>query len=644
MNRPWVIWFVLVGCALLILGAVGFLTDRMLGMEDERARAEADGEVEELVRLSLSRMDALASGFLIIEGQRPPVHYEAFYAPGNVITNDYVNVSKGIVLQPSPLLSDPPEFIQLHFEIKPGQILTSPQVPVGNLRDLAESSGISAEELNRAGTQLEKMRGMLSKQCIQVHPAVGGGTNFDLLAMLCSPAMPVWNKAEASKVEENASWVTEQRQEEGNAARQTFKYQKELSAVDQGRRAQNLAQQQDWGRKDAMKKSAPSPKADDALQLADLGQSNEAKEQRELEITPFRPVWIGENLFAVRHVVDEDGPRYQGFWLRSEELKSYLLENADLLKAPDLEPIEALVVQSLEGAEVDNGGLEDEPRALVTLPWRLVVGPTSYTALAWTPLRASMVIGWIAVILALLAAAGLVRSVLKMSERRAAFVSSVTHELRTPLTTFQLYSDMLASGMVKEEEKRQGYLDTLCLEAGRLNHLIENVLSYSQIERGSARTRHETLQLCSLLERFRSRTGDRVEQEGGSLEIECKSDCEVDTDVTAVEQIVFNLVDNACKYGMSEDGKWAISLTADVVGGKARIAVCDEGCGIDRKDLKKLFRPFHKSAKEAAHSKPGVGLGLALSRRLAKALGGELRVEKVEKAGACFVLELPVKR
>ena len=131
------------------------------------------------------------------------------------------------------------------------------------------------------------------------------------------------------------------------------------------------------------------------------------------------------------------------------------------------------------------------------------------------------------------------------------------------------------------------------------------------------------------------------------MEVCCGEDCggvELETDVTAVEQIVFNLVDNACKYGMEEDGSGRILLKAEVVGRKARFSVCDEGCGIDRKDLKKLFRPFHKSAKEAAHSKPGVGLGLALSRRLARALGGELAVEKREGDGACFVLELPVGR
>ncbi|MDA0767628.1 MAG: sensor histidine kinase, partial [Verrucomicrobia bacterium] len=130
--------------------------------------------------------------------------------------------------------------------------------------------------------------------------------------------------------------------------------------------------------------------------------------------------------------------------------------------------------------------------------------------LAWTPLRISLLLGWIAVILALFAAAALLRGVMKMSERRAAFVSSVTHELRTPLTTFQLYSDMLAGGMVQDEEKRQGYLDTLCLEAGRLNHLIENVLAYSRIERGSARAKHEKLSVTDLLSRFERRGRERV--------------------------------------------------------------------------------------------------------------------------------------
>jgi signal transduction histidine kinase len=234
-----------------------------------------------------------------------------------------------------------------------------------------------------------------------------------------------------------------------------------------------------------------------------------------------------------------------------------------------------------------------------------------------------------------------------MSERRAAFVSSVTHELRTPLTTFQLYSDLLAEGMVTDAKKRQGYLETMRSEAGRLNHLIENVLSYSRIERGSARAQRERLSLASLVERFQGRLADRVEREQARIEVigmeEC-SDVFVETDVTAVEQILFNLVDNACKYGLPEDGERLISLRTSTGPKAVRISVCDSGSGIVRGDRKKLFRPFHKSANDAAHSKPGVGLGLALCRRLARALGGDLTVDTERDQGACFVLRLPIQK
>jgi signal transduction histidine kinase len=140
---------------------------------------------------------------------------------------------------------------------------------------------------------------------------------------------------------------------------------------------------------------------------------------------------------------------------------------------------------------------------------------------------------------------------------------------------------------------------------------------------------------------------ERVRKDEAELAVESMSDAaqvRVETDLTAVEQIVFNLVDNACKYGLPDEGERIIHLRA--INGRhlARIEVCDEGGGIARADEKKLFRPFHKSARDAAHSKPGVGLGLALSRRLARELGGELRIDSERGCGACFVLELPIAK
>ena len=220
----------------------------------------------------------------------------------------------------------------------------------------------------------------------------------------------------------------------------------------------------------------------------------------------------------------------------------------------------------------------------------------------------------------------------------------MTHELRTPLTTFQLYSDLLAEGMVPEGEKRQGYLKTMRLEANRLNHLIENVLSYSRIERGSARAQREQLSVASLVGRFESRLAGRATREKARLEINGLADfgsAKVDTDVTATEQIIFNLVDNACKYGLPEDDEAVIRLNLDSDRKWVRFSVCDSGNGIRKGDHRKLFRPFHKSAHDAAETKPGVGLGLALCRRLARALGGDLTINSRHQNGACFVLKLP---
>ena len=92
--------------------------------------------------------------------------------------------------------------------------------------------------------------------------------------------------------------------------------------------------------------------------------------------------------------------------------------------------------------------------------------------------------GWGAVLFAVLAAAVLLHGVMTLSERRAAFVSSVTHELRTPLTTFRMYAEMLARGMVPDAERRQEYYETLQSESERLTLLVENVLAYARLERG----------------------------------------------------------------------------------------------------------------------------------------------------------------
>jgi signal transduction histidine kinase len=112
-------------------------------------------------------------------------------------------------------------------------------------------------------------------------------------------------------------------------------------------------------------------------------------------------------------------------------------------------------------------------------------------------------------------------------------------------------------------------------------------------------------------------------------------------DALAVEQILFNLTDNACKYAAPDSTPRELHLRLEAEGKTLRLLFRDFGPGLSKQALKKLFQPFAKSATEAAHSAPGVGLGLALSRRLAKELGGKLEYERSSGRGATFCLTLP---
>src|SRR5262249_3060517 len=134
---------------------------------------------------------------------------------------------------------------------------------------------------------------------------------------------------------------------------------------------------------------------------------------------------------------------------------------------------------------------------------------------------------------------------------------------------------------------------------------------------------------------FLDRLDDRLGQRARQAEMEWTRDrgdpllaAGVLVDPMALEQILFNLVDNACKYAASAENRRIELSLAECPGRRKRIAlyVRDHGPGVSSPGLRRMFRLFRKSAYDAAVSAPGVGIGLALSRRLARKMGGELRL------------------
>jgi signal transduction histidine kinase len=263
----------------------------------------------------------------------------------------------------------------------------------------------------------------------------------------------------------------------------------------------------------------------------------------------------------------------------------------------------------------------------------------------WTTLRLGLVLAWVAALVAL-AAVGLSGwSLLDLAERRIRFVSAVTHELRTPLTSLRLYLDLLMSGMIHDEAKRQEYLNTLATESDRLHRLIDNVLDFARLEKRARNGDMKPVKVCELVELLRSTWADRVAADGKELVVvsTLPPETEVLTDAAMVQQIVGNLIDNARKYTRDAVDKRIWLWAKPGGGGRVAFEVEDRGAGVPPGERKSIFKPFRRGTK-ADTTAGGAGLGLALAKQWAEVLRGALTYRPADGApGACFRLELPAK-
>lgn len=248
-------------------------------------------------------------------------------------------------------------------------------------------------------------------------------------------------------------------------------------------------------------------------------------------------------------------------------------------------------------------------------------------------------------VLTLLSAGALLVRQVRRSEAEAAqktsFVANVSHELKTPLTTIRLYAELLAQGRVREEAKRADYLATIGHETERLARLVGNVLDFSRLEQGKKRYDLAPVDLAAELRRLAETHAPRLEAGGLALRVEMPEALTLATDRDAVEQIVLNLLDNACKYA-AEGGEVLLSLARDPAGGVVRVSVADRGPGVKPADCERIFDKFHRGDDRLTAEKGGAGLGLSIARQLARGLGGELRCEARVGGGAVFALTLPV--
>ena len=221
------------------------------------------------------------------------------------------------------------------------------------------------------------------------------------------------------------------------------------------------------------------------------------------------------------------------------------------------------------------------------------------------------------------------------SKAKSLFVASMSHELRTPLHAMLMAAEILRDPAFAVSKARARELSGTIAGSGRhLLGLIDDLLELSRIEAGHFEVRPEPVALNLLLTEVRQATIQQARKKGVALRIPSVEGIWLEADPLRVRQALLNLLGNAVKFTASGGRVW---IEVRPSGGAVAITVCDTGRGIPPEDLARIFDPFEQGTT-GTH---GVGLGLAISRSIAKAHGGRLEVATEVGVGSRFELTLP---
>jgi signal transduction histidine kinase len=595
-TRRVMTWLIFWGSVVLALGALAWVSVEVVSLERREADSRAQASREESIRRALWRLDSMMAPILAIEAARPIEDYSRLQA-WSVDGGDYDGLRVETQLE---------TYATQYFNFEEqgtdqGEIYQM-------LSRSNESVGYISED--RQQEEAEGTESSLSKS------SKSAESDFDArnrIAQIATQNAPQRGLAESSSPADDV------------LATQSAQMRSEALTYD------SQAEQPDLSdRPDA---------------LLDLNVSGSIIASGTGSLTPR---WIRSDdqlrLVLVRDAVVNNQPVLQGLELDWEKLRADLLISiADVLPQASLAPSSTTSLGAYR---------------MATIPVVLVPPPDRAGApWGWSPARVGLVVTWIALVATIVAVGVVLRAAIVLSDRRGRFVSAVTHELRTPLTTFRLYSQMLADGMVADDQVKADYLSTLKRESERLTGIVENVLEYARLTRvrsGKGKSSGEqTLSPGALVARFRPALARRLSQDNmdlvASLDLDEYQERTITADPHAVERVMMNLIENACKYAAPsdddpdhEENDTRVHLDVSVNNGMLELLVADHGPGIATSERANIFGEFQRGLLGLGNARSGLGLGLTLSRGLAREMGGDLELVRRRGHGAEFLYTIPL--
>lgn len=232
----------------------------------------------------------------------------------------------------------------------------------------------------------------------------------------------------------------------------------------------------------------------------------------------------------------------------------------------------------------------------------------------------------------------------KLSEIKTDFIHNMTHELKTPISTISLASQMLGDDSVRKSEASLNRLShVIADESKRLQFQVEKVLQMSVFENSTASLKMTVISANEIIRNVVDTFKIKVEKFGGSISCSLNAeDDKINADQMHFTNIIHNLLDNAVKY-RNEDVTPVLTVSTEDVGRNLlRIKISDNGIGIRKEDLKRIFEKFYRVSTGNRHDVKGFGLGLAYVKKMVELFKGNIHADSELGKGSTFIITLPL--
>lgn len=232
----------------------------------------------------------------------------------------------------------------------------------------------------------------------------------------------------------------------------------------------------------------------------------------------------------------------------------------------------------------------------------------------------------------------------RLSEIKNDFINNMTHEFKTPISTISLAAQMLNDDSVSKSPKMLKHVSGIINdETKRLRFQVEKVLQMSMFDKKKATLRMQDVDANAVIAKVIDTYKIKVEKYGGHLKFDLDAeDSIVNVDEMHFTNVIFNLLDNAVKYRREEVPLELAVSTHNINDDYLEIAISDNGIGIKKDDLKKIFDKFYRVSTGNRHDVKGFGLGLAYVSKMITLFKGTIKVESELNKGSKFIITLPL--